>query len=238
VHTVHAEDDGHPLAVYTVKEEEEEEEEEEEYYGPSSRDGNDCYDGCDDEDYDGRRKRQRPRTTPVLLLHGRTWSSVPVYHLLAPPPTKRNDDDYDGRLPLGGGGGGGGEDDGEDRSLLRALRDYSHRRASPYAMDFRGFGGTPRDGSGYAEPSRCAKDAASVLNWIRKREEEERLRRIRRSRRGRDDDDDGGGDGIGGGAGEWGGEAPRPALLGWSHGALIAQIVAQRHPDSLSKLIL
>lgn len=155
--TVPAEDDGHPLAVYTI---------------PT--------DGAND----------RQQRTPVLLLHGRTWSSVPVYHL------------------VGGRKDNGTDVYGESRSLIEAL--FNTNRIQPYAMDFRGFGGTPKDASGFVEPLRCVKDVVSVLNWIQSC--------------------------VAGG--ETGKEASRPALLGWSHGALIAQIVAQRHPDVMSKLIL
>ncbi|KAL7548539.1 hypothetical protein ACHAWF_011826 [Thalassiosira exigua] len=167
VHTVPSEDDGHPLAVYTAEE---------------------------DDESDGD-EAEMSRRTPVLLLHGRTWSSVPVYHL-------------QGRGAEGGTGGNEAEDEIEDRSLIRALR--ATGRIEPYGLDFRGFGGTPKDASGVAEPLRCVADAVSALNWIR----------------GRHD--------LGGAEGG----SPGPALLGWSHGALIAQIVAQRHAGALSKLIL
>ena len=191
-----SEDDGHPLAVYAIDDD-------------GHRDDDD---GNEDDDNDGGRgmgeRRRRPRT-PVLLLHGRTWSSLPVYHLAS----SRDDDDDDDD-----------EGGGEDRSLLRALHDT--RRIVSYAMDFRGFGGTPRDSSGYAEPLRCVSDAMSVLNWIHKREGG-----------GRVDGDDGGYD-DGRKAGTAAGAVPHPALLGWSHGALIAQIIAQRHSDAISKLIL
>lgn len=157
IHTVHAEDDGHPLAVYTIEN-----------------------DDADDIE------QQQPRT-PVLLLHGRTWSSVAVYH-------------------LAGSGGGESSEGRENRSLLRALSDANH--IQPYAMDFRGFGGTPKDESGFVEPLRCVSDVVSVLNWMHEKH------------------------------GRGGGESDRPALLGWSHGALIAQITAQRHAKALSKLVL
>ena len=145
INTVHSEDDDHPLAVYTIKDEAEDEAE------------------CP----------QRDRI-PVLLLHGRTWSSLPVYHL-----TKC---------------------ESNNRSLIQAL--YDNNNIQPYSLDFRGFGGTPKDASGFVEPLKCVSDAVSVLNWIHDK------------------------------------HSNKPALLGWSHGALIAQITAQRHSDALSKLIL
>lgn len=163
INSVPAEDDGHPLAVYTV-----------------ANNGGDV--------------ATQQKRTPVLLLHGRTWSSVPVYHLVG------------GRQELSAGGYAAGE--GESRSLIEAL--YNTNHIQPYAMDFRGFGGTPKDNSGFVEPLRCVKDVLTVLNWIQSNEAGEEI----------------------------GSEGSRPALLGWSHGALIAQIAAQRHPDAMSKLIL
>ena len=75
---------------------------------------------------------------PILMLHGRTWSSVPVYHLLGGP--KHAAQKIEGR---------------ESRSLMEAFYDVG---LQPYAMDFRGFGGTPRDASGWVEPNRCVAD--------------------------------------------------------------------------------
>ena len=176
VHTVHAEDDGHPLAVYTMK---------------------------DDAENNDTKQKQR---TPVLLLHGRTWSSLPVYHLIgsnsnAAPSTGKEDDEN------------------TNRSLIEAL--YNTSSHNVYAMDFRGFGGTPKDASGFVEPLKCVSDVVSVLNWIHsKHTSNDTAEKV-------------GENGTGGD-----GKRSRPALLGWSHGALIAQITAQRHPDALSKLIL
>lgn len=174
VHTVLAEDDGHPLAVYTIE-------------------TNSDY-RSDDYNYEPQHQMQPRERIPLLLLHGRTWSSVPVYHLI-------------------GGTNNSGEasssDGGENRSLLQALYDTNH--IQPYAMDFRGFGGTIKDESGFIEPLRCVSDIVSVLNWIHDKHNNECSE---------------------------GGRGHRPALLGWSHGALLAQITAQRHPDTLSKLIL
>lgn len=122
---------------------------------------------------------------PILLLHGRTWSSVPVYHLL---------------------GGNQSKNGQESRSLMEALRDNGLK---PYAMDFRGFGGTPEDDSKCVEPLRCVMDAEAVLKWIV-------------DRHGYDHDS----------------HEDMPALLGWSQGALVAQLLAQKSPMALSKLIL
>ena len=68
VHTVPSEMDDHPLAVYTIQPQKLQQQQQEE------------------------RGDKRRRRIPVLLLHGRTWSSVPVYHLM----------------------GGGGDDDADN----------------------------------------------------------------------------------------------------------------------------
>jgi len=128
---------------------------------------------------------------PVLMLHGRTWSSVPVYHLL---------------------GGESKKDGHESRSLMEALYESG---LQPYAMDFRGFGGTPNDSTGYVEPNRCVKDAKSVLKWIA-------------DRHGVDQD-------VSSGSSK---KSEMPVLFGWSQGALVAQLLAQNNSDFISKLIL
>ena len=196
VHTVFAEDDGHPLAVYTIKN----------------------YDDDDDDDCE---------RTPVLLLHGRTWSSLPVYHLVgntttttaaaavATTTTNANETSEGVDEAAAERGDEANEEADaaveENRSLLQAL--YNTKHIQPYAMDFRGFGGTPKSKFVVLEPLRCVSDAVSVLNWIM---------RERRQKHNSSDKREG----------------TRPALLGWSHGALIAQMTAQRHPEILSKLIL
>lgn len=78
-------------------------------------------------------------------------------------------------------------------------------------MDFRGFGGTHHDETGFVEPSRCVHDAETVLHWISERH----------------------GLNVATEA-----EKQKPALLGWSQGALVAQLAAQVANPSLSKLIL
>jgi alpha-beta hydrolase superfamily lysophospholipase len=72
----------------------------------------------------------------VLLLHGRTWSSLP---------------DFDLQVP------------GLNRSVLVSL---SARGFATYALDQRGYGQTPRDATGWITPRRAAADAAGVLAWI------------------------------------------------------------------------
>lgn len=115
-----------------------------------------------------------PKLKPILLLHGRTWSSVPVYHLMG--------------------------NTNESRSLMEALLE---RGLHPYCMDFRGFGGTHHDETRSVQPNRCVSDCETVLQWMMDRH----------------------------------GEAP--ALLGWSQGALVAQLASQKiHSLLLSKVIL
>ncbi|KAL7471015.1 hypothetical protein ACHAXS_013530 [Conticribra weissflogii] len=182
--SVMADDDHHPIAVYTISQ-------------------ND--DDAKDEAIGNKKER-----TPLLLLHGRTWSSLPVYHLMG---GARSSDTISGEHG--------------SRSLMEAL--YNTHEIQPYAMDFRGFGGTPKDDSGFVEPSRCVLDVVSVLNWMTEREKERNKissaceKKNNDSAADSDDESD---------------PEVRPALLGWSHGAMIAQLVAQRHHDALSKLIL
>jgi pimeloyl-ACP methyl ester carboxylesterase len=72
----------------------------------------------------------------VVLLHGRTWSSLP---------------DFDLQVP------------GEDLSLMDGLVDEGF---STFAVDLRGYGGTPRDETGWLTPDRAAKDMVKVLEWV------------------------------------------------------------------------
>lgn len=75
----------------------------------------------------------------VLLLHGRTWSSLP---------------DFDLQVP------------GEQLSLMDALRDQGY---AVYGLDLRGYGGTPRDSTAWLTPERAAADVAAVLKWLNSR---------------------------------------------------------------------
>ena len=72
----------------------------------------------------------------VLLLHGRTWSSLPDFDLQV---------------------------EGESLSLMEALAD---RGIATYALDARGYGETPRTEDGWLNPDRMAEDVANVLRWI------------------------------------------------------------------------
>lgn len=114
----------------------------------------------------------------VLLVHGRTWSGLP---------------DFDLQVP------------GESPSLMDAL---AVRGYAAYAIDLRGYGGTPRDASGWLTPGRAVADVAAALDWLTGEKAS--------------------------------GSTPdrRPALCGWSRGAMTAQLVAQRHPDKISALIV
>jgi pimeloyl-ACP methyl ester carboxylesterase len=120
-------------------------------------------------------EKRAPRPTrAIVLVHGRTWSSVP---------------DFD--LQVGG----------EQRSLMDALVAKGY---AVYALDLRGYGATPRDASGWNTPKGAADDLAAALAWVAAN------------------------DGIAG----------KPVLFGWSNGATVAQLCAQRHPERISDLIL
>ncbi len=115
-----------------------------------------------------------PGSAPaILLLHGRTWSSLP---------------DFDLRV-------------GDDPSLS-LMHSLASRGVAAYALDLRGYGETERDATGWNEPDRAAEDVAAALAEIRERE----------------------------------GQAPD--LLGWSYGAIVAQLALQRHPEAARKLVL
>lgn len=79
-----------------------------------------------------------------VLVHGRTWSALPDFDLWVP---------------------------GERKSLMDALVEHGY---SAYAVDLRGYGGTPRDETGWLSPDRAAKDLAIVLDWVATRGSESR----------------------------------------------------------------
>jgi pimeloyl-ACP methyl ester carboxylesterase len=83
-------------------------------------------------------KRAAKPTRTIVLLHGRTWSSLP---------------DFDLQVP------------GEHRSLMDALVAKGY---AVYALDLRGYGGTPRDASGWNNPNRAAADLAAAVQWVSK----------------------------------------------------------------------
>ncbi|MDA0312774.1 MAG: alpha/beta fold hydrolase [Gemmatimonadetes bacterium] len=85
-------------------------------------------------------EKSAPGANAVLLLvHGRTWSTLP---------------DFDLRPP------------GEELSLMDGL---GEKGITTYGVDIRGYGATPRDDTGWNTPSRAAADVAAVLRWIRTR---------------------------------------------------------------------
>lgn len=75
----------------------------------------------------------------MLLIHGRTWSTRP---------------DFDLQVP------------GEDLSLMDGL---VAQGIATYGLDLRGYGGTPRDASGWLTPDRAAEDVSQVLAWVHRR---------------------------------------------------------------------
>lgn len=76
-----------------------------------------------------------PRGT-IVLIHGRTWSSLP---------------DFDLQVP------------GEDLSLMDGLVAEGY---ATYAVDLRGYGGTLRDETGWLTPDRAVLDMVGVLEWV------------------------------------------------------------------------
>lgn len=118
-------------------------------------------------------KRPAQPRGAILLVHGRTWSSLPNWDLQVP---------------------------GEERSVMDALVRAGY---AAYALDQRGYGATPRDSTGWLTPGRAVQDAAAVARWIAARE----------------------------------GGAP-PAIVGYSLGASIALLTAQRHPDAVRAAVL
>lgn len=138
--------------------------------------------GIHSKNLDGEHEMSSRR--PILMLHGRTWSSVPVYHLL---------------------GGENKNNSHHSRSLMESLYDAG---LQPYAIDFRGFGGTPNDDTNTVVPNRCVMDTECALEYIRKKHHSGHHKNY------------------------------LPALMGWSQGALVAQLLAQKSPKMISKLIL
>jgi pimeloyl-ACP methyl ester carboxylesterase len=132
---------------------------------------------------------KRPPTAArgsILLVHGRTWSARPNFDLQVPGSR-------------------------QNVSLMDAL---VARGYAVYALDQRGYGGTPRDRTGWLTPERAERDVSTVLAWMTERER------------------------AGSGAGARMESAARPVLLGYSRGAQVAMLVAQRHPEQLSGLVL
>jgi alpha-beta hydrolase superfamily lysophospholipase len=84
------------------------------------------------------KKPAQPRAA-IVLLHGRTWSSLPNFDLQV---------------------------QGERRSFMDALAEAG---LDVYAVDLRGYGSTPRDASGWLTPDRAIADVQGVVGWIQQR---------------------------------------------------------------------
>jgi Predicted hydrolases or acyltransferases (alpha/beta hydrolase superfamily) len=160
-------EDGHPISLYGI-------------HSISN------YNGKDSSLDANENVKANSKRRPILMLHGRTWSSVPVYHLLG-------GNQYDRGISH------------HSRSLMEALYDAG---LQPYCMDFRGFGGTPKDATNYVIPNRCVMDIECVLKFIGDKHNVTLDNNY------------------------------LPALMGWSQGALVAQLLAQKSPNMISKLIL
>ncbi|WP_184409567.1 alpha/beta fold hydrolase [Xanthomonas sp. 3075] len=80
----------------------------------------------------------QPRGT-VLLVHGRTWSSLPNFDLQVP---------------------------GEAADARSVLAAFARAGLAAYAVDLRGYGGSARDRSGWNTPARAVRDVAQVLAWV------------------------------------------------------------------------
>jgi pimeloyl-ACP methyl ester carboxylesterase len=87
-----------------------------------------------------QRKGAQPRATKVLLIHGRTWSSLPNFDLRVA---------------------------GEERSFMDALGGAG---LDVFAVDLRGYGATPRDPSGFLTPDRAVADVAAVVAWMQQQD--------------------------------------------------------------------
>ena len=78
-------------------------------------------------------------TKQILLLHGRTWSSLPDFDLQV---------------------------EGEQVSVMDNLVALGF---TVWALDARGYGQTARDATGWNNPNKAAKDAANIVRWITKK---------------------------------------------------------------------
>ena len=86
-----------------------------------------------------QKKPAQPRAV-IVLLHGRTWSSLPNFDLQV---------------------------QGERRSLMDAL---AAAGLDVFAVDQRGYGATARDQSGWLTPDRAIADVHAVLAWIQQQQ--------------------------------------------------------------------
>ena len=80
----------------------------------------------------------------ILLIHGRTWSSLPVFDL-----------NYEST------------GDGKIKTVnLSTMDQLVSKGIRVFAIDLRGFGGTARDESGWLTPYKAVSDIKSVVNWL------------------------------------------------------------------------
>lgn len=84
----------------------------------------------------------------LLLLHGRSFSSKPVFDLVYSSSSDSSESTV------------------HNLSTMDKLADYGIRS---YAVDLRGFGGTSRDASGFLSPYRAVEDIRHVLAWAQTR---------------------------------------------------------------------
>jgi len=82
-------------------------------------------------------KKNLATSKQILLLHGRTWSSLPDFDLQV---------------------------EGEHLSLMDNFVELGF---SVWALDARGYGETARDKSGWNTPNQAAEDVANVATWIK-----------------------------------------------------------------------
>lgn len=87
-----------------------------------------------------QRKTSAANAPRILLIHGRTWSSLPNFDLRVP---------------------------GEERSFMDAL---SGAGLEVFAVDLRGYGATPRDATGFLTPDRAVADVTAVVSWIQQQD--------------------------------------------------------------------
>ncbi len=106
----------------------------------------------------------------IVLLHGRTWSTIPVYDLRY---SCFGDsciiDDEDGTvestpIPVSNLN----DDDDEKFRNLSTFDLLAEKDVAVFGIDFRGFGGTSKDKSGVLTPNRAVKDVRLILLWLQK----------------------------------------------------------------------
>jgi alpha-beta hydrolase superfamily lysophospholipase len=85
-----------------------------------------------------QKRGAQPRAA-ILLLHGRTWSSLPNFDLQVV---------------------------GEKRSFMDALADAG---VDVFALDLRGYGATPRDATAWLTPDRAVADVIATVSWMQQR---------------------------------------------------------------------